>query len=137
MTSSINQSVKRETSELFGMVDNINKGSNYLAQLIDGKDDKKIEKVSITFEELYRELRGIGVDFYKITDFIVYLSDSFEALVAKLNLLAVLGILIALLLIVPRKWTKACGMSNPCVSVLTMAVSGLFLAAGVYMFYRT
>lgn len=78
LTSSINQGIKRQTSEFFGMVENIDRGSDYLAKLIESKDEKKLEKVSATFEDLYTELSAIGIDFYRITDYIIALSNSFE-----------------------------------------------------------
>jgi len=59
------------------MVENIDKGSDYLAKLIEKKEENKLQKVSSTFEELYTELSEIGRDFYSITDYIVELSNSF------------------------------------------------------------
>ena len=99
------------------MVENIDKGSGYLAKLLEDKDEKKLEKVAATFQDLYTELSVIGMDFYKITDFAISLSSTFERNIGSLNIFGFVVICFAIILVLPRKCTKACGLSDHCLIV--------------------
>lgn len=137
MTPSINQNVKRQTSEFFSMVENIDKGSGYLAKLLEDKDEKKLEKVAATFQDLYTELSVIGMDFYKITDFAISLSSTFERNIGSLNIFGFVVICFAIILVLPRKCTKACGLSDHCLIVAQLSMSCLVIGVGVYLLYKS
>ena len=96
------------------MVENIDKGSDYLVKLIEDKDEQKLEKVASVFSDLYSELSSIGIDFYNITEYIIALSKSFEWQIDSLTTLGFFVIFFALFLVLPKKLTRACGFSEPC-----------------------